>query len=259
MLRIVQKEHVQDPFNIMNLSAKKLTQAAVHVWPVRLDEPGVGCNKPAVTLSADELARAARFHRERDRRRFMVARAYLRRVLAAYTGMDDAQLTFCYSPYGKPNLQNAQADIHFNVSHSGNIAVIGITSGREIGVDIELIRDDVEIEQLARRFFSRLEFDTLSALAEESKIAAFFRTWTCKEAFLKGQGMGLFLPLDCFDVEVDMAKPTRLLATRPDGAEAGQWTLRLLEIATGFAAAVAVRGPIEELSIFVSHEQSTTV
>jgi len=71
--------------------------------------------------------------------------------------------------------------------------------------------------------------------------------------------MGLFLPLDCFDVEVDMAKPTALVATRRDAAEARQWTLRLLEIGTGFAAAVAVRGPIEELSIFVSHDQSITV
>ena len=243
----------------MALSRRKLGPSAVHVWTLQLDGPGMEWNGLEALLSADEQSRAVRFHFERDRRRFIVARAYLRRVLAAYTGMDDAQLTFCYSPYGKPNLQNPAVDIHFNVSHSGSIAVIGITSGREIGVDIEQIRDGVEIEQLARRFFSRLEFDTLSSLAEELKIAAFFRTWTCKEAFLKGQGMGLFLPLDCFDVEVDMAKPTALVATRPDAAEAGQWTLRLLEIATGFAAAVAVRGPIEELSIFVSHDQSTTV
>jgi phosphopantetheinyl transferase len=85
----------------------------------------------------------------------------------------------------------------------------------------------------------------------ESKIAAFFGTWTCTESFLKGEGMGLSCPLlDCFDVEVNIAKPAALPATRPNASEAGQLSLRLLDIADGYAAAVAVRGTIEELSIF---------
>jgi 4'-phosphopantetheinyl transferase len=234
----------------MTLSAQKLGQAAVHIWPVRLDESGVGWNKLEGTLSADELARAARFYMERDRRRYTVARACLRRVLGAYVGMDAKQLTFSYSPYGKPHLKNTHTDIRFNVSHSHGMAVFGITSGPEIGIDIERIRHDVEIEQLAQRFFSRVEFEALSRMMPESRVAAFFRTWTCKESFLKGEGVGLSLALDCFDVEVDIAKPAALLATRPNVSEAGQWSMRALDIADGYATAVAVKGTIEELSIF---------
>ena len=233
----------------MTVCAPNLGPAAVHVWPVRLDEP-VRSREPEVTLSADELARAARFHLDRDRQRFLAARACLRRVLGAYVGIDAAQLTFCYSPQGKPHLENTDADIRFNVSHSDSMAVFGITCGREIGIDIETIRADVEIDELAQRFFSPAEFETLSGMMPGAKIAAFFRTWTCKESFLKGEGVGLSWPLDGFDVEVNLAKPAALLATRPNASHAGHWSLRLLDIADGYAAAVAVKGTIEELSIF---------
>ncbi len=228
------------------LSAPKLRHSAVHVWAVRLDDPAG--SKFELMLSADERSRAARFHFEHDRRRFTVARAYLRGILSAYTGMDAAELTFLTSPYGKPSLKNAPLDIRFNVSHSGSLATVAITTGREIGIDIEKIRDDLELDLLAHRFFSPTEVETFCR-AKHPKNAVFFRTWTCKEAFLKAQGMGLSLPLDCFDVEVDMGKPAALLATRPDATEAGRWCLRVLQVEDGFAAAVAARESITELSI----------
>ena len=234
-------------------SAPQLAPSAVHVWAIHLDDNA--WEDLQSLLSADELSRAARFHFERDRRRFTVARAALSQILAAYTGVDATQLVFSYSPYGKPSLKHAPGDVRFNVSHSDSLAAIAITSAREIGVDIEKVRDDIEIEQLANRFFSPAEVATFSVLRDQ-KSAAFFRIWTCKEAFLKGQGMGLALPLDCFDVQADIAKPAALLATRPDPAEAAQWSLRLLPIARAFAAAVAVRGPVAELSIFRPNHSS---
>src|SRR5205085_1719357 len=121
--------------------------------------------------------------------------------------------------------------------------------GREIGVDIEKTREDVETGQLAERFFSVFEVAELQKLPSEVKITGFFRTWTCKEAFIKAQGTGLSMPLDSFDVEVDVGKPAALLATRPDTAAARRWSLRLLDVPPGYAAALAVEGIIGDLTI----------
>ena len=220
-----------------------LSPLSVHIWSVHLDD--VNAKDLPILLSDDERSRAARFHFDRDRHRFIVGRTALRQILATYRNNEPADLKFSYSAYGKPSLESTHSDLRFNVSHSDSLALIAITRERELGVDIEKIRDDIEVEQLATRFFSSAEIASFLAL-EHPRIAAFFRIWTCKEAFLKGHGMGLALPLDSFDVEVDPAKPAKLLETRPDTAEAARWSLRSLEVAAGFAAAVAVNGPIEE-------------
>lgn len=234
----------------------ELTPAAVYVWLLHLDE--VSDEDLLILLSDDERSRAARFHFDRDRHRFIVGRAGLRQILATYLNDDPTNVKFSYSAYGKPRLQDSKIDLRFNVSHSDSLGVIAVTRGREIGVDIEKIRDDIEVEQLANRFFSSAEIAAFSA-AEHPKTGTFFRIWTCKEAFLKGQGMGLALPLDSFDVEADPGKPAKLLATRPDTAEAGRWSFHLLEVASGFAGAVAVKGQIEELAILGPYRSENTL
>jgi 4'-phosphopantetheinyl transferase len=105
---------------------------------------------------------------------------------------------------------------------------------------VEQIRAGVEIESLARRNFSRWEVSELMALPPERRIIAFHDCWTRKEAYIKAQGLGLSLPLDGFDVSLD--EPARLRATRPDANEAAQWTMQSMEVDSGYASAVAVRG-----------------
>jgi 4'-phosphopantetheinyl transferase len=231
----------------VSLSIPSLPPSAVHLWIVPLEAPETAWKSWQEVLSADEQARAARFHFERDRRRFVVTRASLRRLLASYTRSDPALLAFSYSSYNKPSLSESPTDIRFNVSHSGELALLAITHGREVGVDIEKIRPEVEAETLAERFFSPAERKALRGTPAKGKSAAFFRGWTCKEAFVKAQGMGLSLPLDCFDVELEPEKPAALLATRPDAAEAKLWSLHLVEVPDGYAAALAVQGSLGEL------------
>ena len=128
------------------------------------------------------------------------------------------------------------------MSHSGGIALYAFARRREIGVDVEQIRSDFDIEPIARRFFSVLEQQQLAALPEDSRVEAFFRCWTRKEAYIKAVGDGLSLPLSQFDVSLDCLATNALLATRPDGSEAGHWMLREVPGGAGYSAALCVRG-----------------
>ncbi|MDT8306295.1 MAG: 4'-phosphopantetheinyl transferase superfamily protein [Anaerolineae bacterium] len=215
----------------------------VHVWLVTLDRPEARVAALAAQLSADELERAERFYRERARNRFIVARGLLRTIVGSYLDAPPPSLRFALNAHGKPVLaSHAAAALSFNISHSSGLALFAMTKERAVGVDIERLRSDLDYKRLARRFFSPAEFAQFAALPEEVKRDAFFHCWTRKEAYIKGQGVGIALGLDSFDVSLEPDTPARLLATRPDAAEADQWQLRSLEPAPGYAAAVAVRG-----------------
>ena len=214
----------------------------VHVWRVRLDAPDDGPALLAV-LADDERERLARFVFPRLGERYVTARGRLRLLLARYLGVDAAVLRFVYGPRGKPALaEGAHADLRFNLSHSGDLALVAVTRGREVGVDVEADRPDFATEATARRFFSAAEVEAFLALPPASRHEAFFRCWTRKEAYIKALGDGLALPLDSFDVAIGEAATEILLATRPDPAEARRWRLAALAPGAGYAGAVAVEG-----------------
>jgi 4'-phosphopantetheinyl transferase len=218
----------------------------IHLWEFPLAVTDSLETKLQHLLSEDEQERAARFHFERDARRFRVARGSVRSILAAYSGIEGKDLHFSYSLRGKPRLADNTSKLRFSISHSGERGLLAVTLEREVGADIEMMRDNVEFDQLAERFFSEHERASLRQLPPEQKIRAFYRCWTCKEAFLKAQGVGLSRSLSSFDVE--LTGPVRLLATRPDAAEAELWSLFEHEAAPGYAAAVAVEGTIHSIS-----------
>src|ERR1700692_4840952 len=127
----------------------------VQRWRVELPAVGKAEDRWKEILSADERARAARFHFPRDRQYFMAARAVLRMILARYAASDPRKLVFGYSDKDKPFLSGAQtgSDIEFNISHSGDVALLAFARHRELGVDVEKVREDFEHETIARRFF----------------------------------------------------------------------------------------------------------
>ena len=215
----------------------------VHVWRAALDIPTTWLKRLERTLSVDECERAERFHFKRDRDHFMAARGCLRNILGLYLGTAPDRLQFHYSPYGKPYLVNElnKEEIRFNVSHAHGLGLIAVTKCQEIGVDIEYMRDDLADEQIARRFFSASEVNTLLALPKSQRKKAFFTCWTRKEAYIKGKGEGLSLPLDQFDVSLIPGEAAALLSTRPDPQEAARWTLSGLAPGSGYVAAVAVQ------------------
>jgi len=216
----------------------------VQLWRVDLDAISADEAGWQQALSSDELARASRFHFSRDRQRFVAARALLRRILASYLATDPNSLSFSYSKKEKPSLGPAYVDsgITFNLSHSGGIALLAFSFRREVGIDVEQVRRDSDLEAIARRFFSTREQRQLAALPTEEKIDAFFRCWTRKEAYIKATGDGLSLPLRQFDVALAAGENNSLLATRPDDSEAGRWLLREVPAGPGYIAALCVRG-----------------
>lgn len=228
----------------------EVSGSSIHIWQFPLALSGTSLNDFTALLSEDERARRSRFRFEKDARSFTVARASVRSILGGYIGSRGHDLRFDYSHHGKPALSDVSNDIRFSISHSGDLAMLAVTRGSEVGVDLELIRDNIEIDQLAARYFSEQEGASLRKLSDGERMRAFFRCWTCKEAFLKAQGLGLSRSLGSFDVEVNPDLPARLLATRPNSEEAALWSLHDISAQDNYAAAVAWEGSISWIKIF---------
>jgi 4'-phosphopantetheinyl transferase len=221
-----------------------LSSHDVHVWRASLELSAEHVQRLRQTLAADEIARAERFYFEKDRKHFIVARGVLRVILSRYLGLDPTQLEFSYSSYGKPALTTSPGKdwLRFNLSHSHELALYAITYGREVGIDIEYMRDKVSSEAIAEHYFSPREVTVLRALPVSLRREAFFTCWTRKEAYIKARGEGLSFPLDHFDVSLVPGEPAALLHTLGDPHEASRWSLQALAPAMGYAAALAVEG-----------------
>jgi len=222
----------------------------VHAWVLDLQANADEVRGYAEWLSADEHARSEQYRQTRDRDHFIVRRGKLREVLGGYLDQSPGQLRFGRSDHGKPHLVMPAADIRFSVSHSGDVAVFGFALGHELGVDVERMRDDIDVEQIASVFFSATEQAQLGELTTDRHREGFYRSWSCKEAFVKSLGTGLSHPLHDFDVEVDPSEPACLLATRPDKAEAGLWSLHAFIARSDYCVAVAARCRDWNLTVF---------
>ena len=190
--------------------AKPVLDENVHVWCVHLEYYFDRLQALLEVLSGDELERANRFYFQRDRKRFIVARAVLRIILGQYLERPAAQLRFRYNDYGKPYLANSDGELSFNLSHSDNLAVYGFVPRGEIGVDVERVKPDFATHEIARRFFSLSEVRDLTRLPAQKQAEAFFACWTRKEAYIKAKGQGLSIPLHRFRVSLNPEKPALL-------------------------------------------------
>lgn len=217
------------------------------MWRVRLEQPPELQEQYQDLLDDDERARAARFHFDHHRRHFVVGRGFLRTLLGRYLDARPEEVCFSYGAYGKPLLDGAHREsrLRFNASHSGDWAIYGFVLEHEIGVDVEYVKPDFASEGIAERFFSTREVEALNGVAEEEKPAAFFRCWTRKEAYIKAIGSGLSHPLDTFDVTLAPGEPAALLNVKG-------WSLFDLDVAPGYAAALAVAGTGHKLHRFDS-------
>ena len=217
----------------------------VDVWRVWLDsaEPGSGA-LPGI-LTPDEIERARRFHFDRDRIRFIACRTALRNILAPYLQMLPLEIRFRYERNGKleiEEMQNARA-LRFNLSHSSGLAVIAVSAGRAVGVDIEKVIPQPECLEIARRFFSEREYQALSAIRESERQRAYLACWTRKEAFVKAIGEGLSYALAGFSVAVEPDAPAAIEEVTADPNAIVRWSLANLH-EDGYVGTVAFeKGP----------------
>jgi 4'-phosphopantetheinyl transferase len=212
----------------------------VHVWRTRLMTEASTLSRLGRYLSADERQRADRFHFERDRRRFIVARGSLRAILAWYLDLQPEDITFCYGAQSKPALAHP-ADgkrLAFNLSHSDDLAICAVGWDRNIGIDLEKIRGDLATREIAQRYFSPREVQSLMELPADLRSEGFFTCWTRKEAYIKARGEGLSIPLDSFDVTLDPRDSARFVrGTDPS------WQVTAFTAEAGFPAALVYDGP----------------
>jgi 4'-phosphopantetheinyl transferase len=227
----------------------------VHLWRACLDLPGPRLAEFAEHLAPDERARAARFHFERDRARFTAARGLLRTLLGRYLHRDPKAVRFRYQAFGKPELADGDAGhgrppLRFNLSHSHGLALIAVTWGRAVGVDVEQIRDIGELDAVLTTAFSSRECAALQDLDPEQRRLAFFRGWVCKEAFVKATGAGMSQSPSDVEVAASPGCPARFLAVNGDPDIAARWSLQELWPAGGAVAAVVVEGPAVPLRLW---------
>ncbi len=194
-------------------------------------------------LDPDERERARRFAFADDRRRYQMAHAALRLVLGHCLDEDPHALRFERGRHGKPRLARHLSDLEFNLSHSGERGLIAVAR-RDVGIDIEVHRPDVEIEKLAALVLSTAEQCAFNGLPGGSRRAAFYRAWARKESFVKAIGEGLTCPLDSFDVSLEDEVASALLACRHPRVAASEWTMVPIDVGRGAAAALTVSGPL---------------
>ncbi len=242
-----------------------LNEEGIHVWRISLSEPDDRIEHFRRLLSEKEIAKSEQFLFADHRRRFIVGRGQLRTLLGRYVERSANQIEFAYTGLGKPSIaHNVRGrPIAFNFTNSSDLAMLAVTSGTELGVDIERIRKMSNMEGLARRFFAHPEIEAITAQGSDAKRRhAFFRCWTRKEAFLKAIGKGLTFPLDkvCVTIEdtsgdhaatsdaadTDVGE-VRIQWIDADNESADDWRLRHIEPAPDFVGALARKDVADDI------------
>jgi 4'-phosphopantetheinyl transferase len=224
-----------------------LASGDIHVWLFSLSTDEAIRSLLHSYLGAEEKARAARFHFDRDRNHYVVAQGIIRVLLARYIGLEPAALRFCRGASNKPALvdQLNENALTFNLSHTASVAVCAMGRHRNLGIDVEKIREEFGGEDVANRYFSRREVQALMHLPPQQRAIAFFAGWTRKEAYVKAIGAGLYAPLDSFTVSLIPDAPARFL-----GGVDPIWHLISFSAGRGFPAALVYDGGQANLRLF---------
>jgi len=202
------------------LAHPALKPGEVHVWRIPLSESDPEMLR--LLLSREELIRVDRFHFERDQTRFTCGRGLLRTILGRYLKVDPRDLNFAEGAHGKPELTGSGSALRFNLSHSDDLMLLAVTHARAVGVDLEMIRENVPVETLADYYFAPEEAWDLRLLPPPQRVWRFYELWTSAEARLKADGTGI---------------GNGLKVLEPD-----RWSLLKLTPAEGYTAALAVEG-----------------
>ncbi len=225
----------------------QLVHHTVHLWKIPFNADEATAVLPLLT--DDEVNRSDTFRFDRDRLAFIHARGSLRALLGRYLQLPPEKVVFDYQPDGKPMLQGHDSgpDIQFNLSHTQGLAAIAMTSGMEVGVDVERVRPVQERDSISASHFTSQERSLFGPAHSDE---AFCGCWTRKEAALKAIGKGLMRPLDTFGVVADDQRQHDRFRVVGDFPNASQWCVHSFKIEPNYVGAVAVPSDQSNLVIF---------
>lgn len=217
-----------------------LENGEVHVWSALLEDGG-DSDELAKLLQPEERARAAAFAFDPDRRLYVRSHGVLRRILSLYMGREPGELVFEAPSSGKPRLKRRPdgGDLHFSLSHSGRMCLIAVSLRSPVGVDVERLRPLPDAWRIARRWFTAAENDALARLPGAAFERAFFALWTHREAVTKALGENLETGFSGLACALDSDGSARLVSWRGDEGVARRWRVCRLELAGGYAGALA--------------------
>ena len=226
-----------------------IREKEAHIWRTDLELHDCLQSSLLKLLSPDEKNRAQKFRFAEDKRNYIVARGILRSLIGKYLNINPAQISFQYNEFGKPKIADNNP-LHFNISHSRNIALFGFTNKMNVGVDVEWVNPNIEVKDIASSFFSTNEILKLLALPEKQQALGFFNCWTRKEAFIKAVGEGLSFPLDKFEVSLEPGKTAKLLATDWDPKAVSNWSMYTMSPKADFVGSLVIEGIVEKVKFW---------
>ena len=235
------RPHTTPGSDLETTGSLPLADRTLYIQEGELEVPAEELEELRGVLSAEERMRADRFRYERHRRRFIVAHARLRNVLGLVSDRRPTSLEFRHGKHGKPFLDGGPS---FNLSHSGDRFLIGVSTSGRVGVDLEVERPVREMEALARKKFAPEEVRLFLATTPAERVGVFFRIWTLKEAYLKGVGTGLSTRLDSFAVDPGAPDASSAIHRIDDPHEEVEgWIVRTVPASRGARAAIALDDP----------------
>lgn len=228
---------------ISSPSVVKLFPYQVHIWRIHLDLSSNRIYKLKKLLSPYEIAKVDKFYFEMHRRRYIARHGLLRIILSKYISSDPDQIQFSYSKSGKPELMpiKKQKLPSFNLSYSNELALCAITLNRSIGIDVEYIRENINVDLLAEHYFKPYEYKMINALSIDQRKKTFFDLWTLKEAYLKGTSEEID-GFEKIEFSISPNEPPELISNRENISESSLWSIYQLIPLDGYTASLAVEG-----------------
>jgi len=208
--------------------------AEAHVWRAFFPAWWSQADRLAQNLSGRERERMQQFRNPVLAARYAIGRGLLRELLGKYLGVTALELQISTNAYGKPELVTAAGTtLYFNLAHTDDIVLYGLTGICSIGVDVESVEPGRISSLEARRILSDDEWDSWQELLDEEQNSLFYQTWVRKESVLKALGVGLSIEPDTFSVGF-APKPTVIRVQR------ARLCIRVLLLKESVKAAVAL-------------------
>lgn len=201
-------------------------------------------------LSIEEISKLHKYRFSIDKYRFGIARLAIRMLCANHLNTKPSEIELIFNKYGKPSITNNK-NLQFNISHSGNVILIGLTLGQHIGVDVEVHNNEIDHMELASCVFSPTEQSQLHKASPAWIIKGFYNCWTLKESFIKAMGLGLHLPLDSFSMNMyGSNNQNKLINIQWNGAILSDWTSRNIYIEKDYTAAYTCHSSIQHIDFY---------